>query len=114
MQDTIRKTAENAISRAGMEVDFDMATNIVETLPWIDYQEVFEKIEERGKDEGRTEREMEIAQKAFGRVKQGVSLESVSRMLRELEISETVIETARKEAESARVRQSKERFEPER
>jgi hypothetical protein len=27
-----------------------MTTNIVETLPWIDYKELYEKIEERGEE----------------------------------------------------------------
>jgi predicted transposase YdaD len=30
-----------------------MAANLVETLPWIDYSEVFAKIEERGEEYGR-------------------------------------------------------------
>ena len=38
-----------------MEVDFDMMTNITETLTWIDYEEVFAKLEERGIEKGKTE-----------------------------------------------------------
>ncbi|MDR1604557.1 MAG: hypothetical protein LBS10_07190, partial [Gracilibacteraceae bacterium] len=63
------KTAENIISKAKMEVDFDMAMNMLETLPWLDYYEVFEKLEERGRTEGeergRAESQREIALNAF-------------------------------------------------
>ena len=55
MQDTIRKTMENAIVKSGQEVDITMTTNITETLPWIDYRELFEKLEERSKAVGRAE-----------------------------------------------------------
>jgi hypothetical protein len=52
MEDTIRKTAENTIIKSKMEADVTMTSNILETLPWIDYREVFEKIEARSKAEG--------------------------------------------------------------
>jgi uncharacterized protein (DUF3084 family) len=46
-----------------MEVDLDMATNIIETLPWIDYREVFEKVEARARDEERAKWEAVVADK---------------------------------------------------
>jgi hypothetical protein len=52
MEDTIRKTFDNTVIKSHKEVGSIMTTNIVETLPWIDYSEVFIKIEERGKAEG--------------------------------------------------------------
>jgi len=52
MQDTIRKTLENVVIKSDLEVDITMTTNIVETLPWIDYQEVFEKFKAEGWAEG--------------------------------------------------------------
>jgi len=55
MQDTIRKTIENTVNKSKEEVDVTMTTNIIETLPWTDYKEFYEKIEERGKTEGRIE-----------------------------------------------------------
>jgi hypothetical protein len=55
IQDTIRTVAENTIAKSRLEVGLNMSTNIVETLPWIDYREVFQKVEERGKAEGKAE-----------------------------------------------------------
>jgi predicted transposase/invertase (TIGR01784 family) len=58
-------TMENTIIKSKQEVGFTMTTNIVETLPWIDYREVFTKLEERGrtegKAEGKAEKQLEIA-----------------------------------------------------
>jgi hypothetical protein len=98
MQETIRKTAENAVSRAGTEVDFDMTTNIVETLPWIDYGELFEKIEARS----RTERDSEIALRAFERRSRGTDVAAISQMLGELGIPSETIESARRQHEANR------------
>jgi len=55
MQDTIRKTIENVIVKSQEEVGAIMTTDILETIPCIDYLEVFAKIEERGRAEGKTE-----------------------------------------------------------
>jgi ribosomal protein L22 len=93
MHDMIRKTLDNAISKAEREVDLTVTTNIVETLPWIDFGEVFKKLEERG----RTERDKEIALKMFGRQKKGISLSSLIQTLRDIGISDEIIETARKQ-----------------
>jgi hypothetical protein len=121
MQEIIRKTAENALDRANMEVDFDMTTNILETLPWIDYSEVFENLEERarmkgeakgraegkaegeakGKAEGKAERDLEIALRAFEKRAQSASFSEISQMLGELGISESTSETARKQYEES-------------
>ena len=57
MQETIRKTAENIIIKSEQEGGFTMTTNITETLPWVDYREVFTKLEERGRAEGKAEGE---------------------------------------------------------
>jgi hypothetical protein len=100
MQDTIRKTAENTISRAGMEVDLDMAANIVETLPWIDYREVFEKIEDRGKDKGKMEREMEIAENAFKNADASPSM--TAEILKAAGIPDEVIKKASKQVSAER------------
>ena len=112
MQDTIRKTMENAIIKSKQEVIIDMTTDIMETLPWIDYREVFTKLEERGKSEGRAEGRaegmvegiakgsLEIAMKAFDGLNRGKSLLSIVSMLEELGIPNDIIETARKQAES--------------
>ncbi|MDR3164993.1 MAG: hypothetical protein LBU13_05395 [Synergistaceae bacterium] len=108
MQDTIRKTAENTINRAGMEVDLDMATNIVETLPWIDYREVFKKIEERGK----TERELEIAENAFRNADASPSM--TAKILKAAGIPDEIIKEARKHALAEHSRQPKQPSEQER
>ena len=121
MQDTIRKTIENAIIKSKQEVDFTMTTDIMETLPWIDYREVFTKIEERGRTEGRTEgktegkteRDMEIALKAFDRLNKGTSLSSIISMLKEFDISDEIIKSARKQAEVIHAQLAGKRSEPE-
>ena len=114
--ETIRITVENTVSRSRKEAGLTMTSNIMETLPWIDYSEVFEKLEERGKAEGkaegRAERDMEIAGRAFNRVKTGANPAVISRSLLELGIPESIIEAARKQAETERV-QARKRGEPE-
>jgi len=122
MQETIRMTVENTVSRSRKEVSLTMdATSIMETLPWIDFSEVFKNLQERSKAEGiaegetkgRTERNMEIASKAFERVKKGANPAAISQTLLDLGIPENIIEEARKQAETERV-QTKKRGDPER
>jgi hypothetical protein len=56
IQDNIRQTAENTISRSKLEgVDLAMASSVMETLTCIDYDEVFHQLEERGRNEGLTQ-----------------------------------------------------------
>jgi predicted transposase/invertase (TIGR01784 family) len=71
MQDTVRKTMETAIAKSKMEVDFKMTTNIVETIPWTNYREIFEKLEEQARAEGeaRGKAEGEAKGKAKGEAK---------------------------------------------
>jgi hypothetical protein len=121
MQETIRKTAENIIIKSEQEVGFTMTTNITETLPWVDYREVFTKLEERGRAEGeakgraegkaegkaegeakgKAETQMEISVKAFARLGRGKDPEAIAKMLQDLEIPAPVIEAARAEASRA-------------
>ena len=68
MQDTIRKTMENVIIKSKQEVNFAMTTDIIETLPWIDYSEVFARVEELGRAEGRAEG------KAEGRIEERATM----------------------------------------
>ena len=83
-----------------------MTTNIVETLPWVDYREVFTKLEERGKAEGKAEgmaegkakTQMEVAVKAFTGLGRGKEPGVVAQMLKDLGIPERVIEAAKLEA----------------
>jgi hypothetical protein len=96
MQDTIRATIKNTIEKSRLEVGFNMNTNIVETLPWIDYREVFRKIEEHGK----TERDMEIALNAFRRASPGSV--QVSETLKDFGISDDIIRNARVQIETER------------
>ena len=116
LQETIRKTTENTIIKSEQECGFVMTTNIMETLPWIDYREVFAKIEERGKTEGiaagKTESQMDIAAKAFARLGRGKNQNEISQILKDLEIPEHIINAAKIEAD--RDRQPKKRSEPER
>ena len=86
-----------------------MTTNITETLPWVDYREVFTKLEERGRAEGKAEGEakgkaetqMDIAVKAFARVGRGKDPKVIVEMLKDLEIPMPIIEAARAEADRA-------------
>jgi hypothetical protein len=119
MQETIRMTVENTVSRSGKEVDLFMEANIVETLPWIDFGEVLAKLEERSKAEGKEEgiaegiakRDMEIAIKAFNRMAKGVSPAVISQSLLDLGIPENIIEAARVQVE-AELAQNKKRNVP--
>ena len=75
-----------------------METNIVETLPWIDYSEVFKKLEERGIAKGIAKgiykRDTEIAQRAFKRLDSGVDMSETINMLRDLGIADNIIKAA--------------------
>jgi hypothetical protein len=110
MQDTIRAVIENTIAKSRLEVGFNMNTNIVETLPWIDYREVFQKIEERGK----VTREMEIALSAFRQARPGST--QIIETLRNFGISDDTIQNARNRVETERAGELRERkrSEPER
>ena len=122
MQETIRKTMENVIIKSEEEVGFIMTTSIIDTLPWIDYREVFEKLEERGRAEGeakgrtegeargRAERDMEIARISFEKLSHGRSLSTIVRELKSFGISDDIINAVRDEVEAGR---SKMRPDPE-
>ena len=120
MQDTILKTAENIIIKSEQEAGFKMTTNITETLPWVDYREVFIKLEERGRAEGeakgkaegeakgKAETQMEIAVKAITRLGRGKDAQAINEMLMDLEIPEPIIEEAKAEvSRAARERKSR-------
>jgi hypothetical protein len=53
MQETIIKTAANTIYKSQMEVGLTMTTNILETLPCIDYQEFYRKLERKAEHQVR-------------------------------------------------------------
>jgi hypothetical protein len=134
MYDTIYTIVRNIIKEADEEVDKAMTTNIVETIPWIDYGEVFRKLEAKsraegivvgkaegiaegeakGRTEGRTERDMEIAVKAFSKQKQGINMTAISQTLRDLGISDEIIEAARRQHDAERMRENRKRTERER
>ena len=134
MQDTIHKIADNVMIRSKKEVGFTMTTNIVETLPWVDYSEVFAKLEERGRAEGRTEglaegkaegraegiaegkaeRDMEIAVNAFGQLGRNRSIPAIHRTLKDFGISADIIEAAQKQAEAQRTLHPRQYSGPER
>ena len=114
MHDTIKKTIDNAIIKSGQGVVMNMTTNITETLPWIDYRELIEKIEERSRAEGeaegeekgvvkgRSERDMEIAKIAFKKLDYGRSVPEIIRELQDYCISDDVINAAHKQAMAER------------
>ena len=84
----------------------------METLPWIDYNEVLQRSKEEGinigkaeginigKAEGKAERDTEIALNAFRRARPG-STQTVE-ILRDLGISDDIINDARARAETER------------
>ena len=82
-----------------------MTTDILETLSWIDYDEVFERIEKRsraegiteGKAEGITQLQMEHAIRLLTIFQQQNDLETAYRVLNELEIPAHIIEAASNE-----------------
>jgi predicted transposase YdaD len=102
-----------------MEVGFDMNTNIVETLPWIDYREIFQKIEERGEKRGeergekrgKVTRDMEIAMNAFRRARAGGT--EVAETLKDFGISDDIIMHARSQVEMERAEELSEKKGPE-
>ena len=120
MQDTIMKTAANTIFRSQQEVNLTMHTSILETLPVIDYQELYRKLEERGKiegiaegkAEGKAETQMDLAVKAFSRLQKGSDPSRIELLLKELDIPEDIIEAAKQKAMQRR--QTRKRSEPER
>ena len=115
MQDNIRATIDKAAEISKMEVGFIMDTSFVETLPWIDYNEVLQKFEERGKEEGinigkaegKAEGIREIALNAFRRARPD-SVQVVE-LLRDLGIPDDIISEARNRAETERVEKLRER-----
>jgi hypothetical protein len=104
MQDNIHKTAENVLHRSKLKgVDLTMATNVVETLPWVDYREVFKQLEERGRNEGiekgRMAMSLEIALNVFRESGKSPSVTTAA-SLRKLGISDNIIEEARAKYQS--------------
>jgi hypothetical protein len=95
MQNTIRKTAENTIYRFKKEVNLTMDTNILETLPWIDYQELYRKLEERGRAEG----QMEMSVNAFVKMGSTKTPKAIAQMLSDFGIPKDVIDSAKTEAD---------------
>jgi hypothetical protein len=106
MQNTIKETVVNTITKSKLEVGLNMSTNIVETLPWIDYQEVFQKVEKRGE----TTAQAKIALNAFRHARPGST--QVIEMLRDSGVSDEIIQNASKQVEAER--SDKNRSEPER
>ena len=56
--------------------------------------------EARGEAKGRDERDMEIAQKAFAGLKHGRDLSEIVYMLKEFDIPDDIIDSAKKQAEA--------------
>ena len=111
MQDTIRATIENTIKRTELETGYVMDASFVETLPWIDYNEVLQRVEERGKEEGinigKAEGKIEIALNAFRRARPD-SVQVVE-LLRDLGVPDDIIGEARNRAETERVEKLREK-----
>ena len=100
MSDTVRKTIENIIVKSEQEAGLIMTTDILDTIEWIDYSEVFKAVEERAKNEGIAEGMMEIAVKAFSTMKPDKSYQEIADMLKELGIPDEIIKAARNQVEA--------------
>jgi hypothetical protein len=98
MQDTIRKTAENAMIRS-KEADIDMQSTveILETIPWIDYSEAFEQ--------QKLETQKEFALNSFRGADASPAL--TIKFLRAAGVPDDVIRNA--QAEAAQYKQPKQR-----
>jgi hypothetical protein len=123
MQDNILATIDKVAEKSNLEVGFIMNTSIAETLPCIDYNEVLQKFEERGKEEGinigkaeginigkaegKAEGKMEIALNAFRRARSDSV--RVVELLRDLGVPDDIINEARNRAETERVEKFRER-----
>jgi predicted transposase YdaD len=120
MQDVIRRTAENVLVTSKMEVNLTMHTSILETQPWTDYGEVFDKLEARGEARGKAEgeargkaaRDMEIALNAFAKWRK-LDAKAIAENLKILGIPEATVEAARLQSEAERARGRGTRPEPE-
>ena len=109
MQNIIRWNVDRIIQKSGEEVGEIMTTSIVETLPWIDYSEIFENLKDEGKAEGKAEgiaegetkgifkSQMEIAVKAFENM--GAN-DNTGAILRSFGVPEEIIEAAKNQIES--------------
>ena len=102
MRDNILASMENVAQKSKMEVSAVMTTDIMETLPWIDYREVFEKIEERGRAEGKAETQKDVAVKAFTLAGRYGGPDSISKMLKDIGVPSSIIEDAKAEADRLR------------
>ena len=87
MRDTILEIMENITIKYKEEVDFTMTTDIVETLSWIDYREIFDKIEIRAKAEGeargeaRGKAEGKAEGEKIGEIKGEIKVEKIGKLL---------------------------------
>jgi hypothetical protein len=85
-----------------------MLTNIVDTFPWINYDEIFEKL----KNESKTERDMEHALNAF---KDGsIDPALIVKFLKIQGIPDETIAEAQKQIQTERQRQARRRSDQER
>jgi hypothetical protein len=108
MQETIKKTAENTLDKLKKEVG-DMpvlyretdTTELLETLPWTDYSEVFAQI----RDETNAEREMKFALTAFRKAEPGSN--HVNETLKDFDIPDNIIEAAQKQVSDERAKENK-------
>jgi predicted transposase YdaD len=108
--------------RSEQEVGLIMTTDIIETLPWVDYKAVYDKLlvqarsegEAKGTAEGKAEAQMDSARKEFKKLKRGINAVTIINTLRELEIPEKIIESVMKETQVELTQRAKKRSAPER
>jgi hypothetical protein len=95
------------------EADMKMLTNIVDTFPWINYDEIFEKVETQGIVKGEAKRDRELALNAFTKWK-GLDAAAITENLKSLGIPDETIAEAQKQVQAERSRQAKQRSDRER
>ena len=110
MLDTIEKIKDKIISKSGLEVEDIMTTDILETLPVIDYPAIIKQIkaegeakgeargeakgEAKGKAEGKAEALLEVACNTFKQREKGIADSIIIENLLNIGIPEEIIRVA--------------------
>jgi hypothetical protein len=113
LYDTIYMTVQNIAATSDVkDANITVNTKLVDTFPWINYDEIFEKLKHESKTEGKTERDMEHALNAF---KDGsIDPALVVKLLKIQGIPDETIAEAQKHVQTEHQRQARRRSNQER
>jgi hypothetical protein len=104
MQDVIRQTAENTLSRSDIKKEGHKAmtdsvdVEIEETLIWTDYGKIFAEREAKAEARAVEKNQLEIAVAMFGEIRDGRSVPAIVNTLKNCKIPDDIITTAGKQA----------------